>query len=182
MSTWKKFSQFPGRRKFGNCTSFQVPKFDAQPHLDKLAVDLVRQNRTGMFPITKMQQEEPEELNDSANKCYIVAPIQMLRAIPDYSDIIDEEFQEIFRRAGRDASGDFNAEWGDEAVHLINGIRGGTGEVIGITEQFDPAVVFQAVTAVMPQAVLEKHMGLQLGSRIRCDGCGYNSKNELGRF
>ena len=132
-----------------------------------------------MFPITKMQQGEPEGLNDSANKCYIVAPIQMLRAIPDYREIIDAEFKEIFGRAGRDASGNFNAEWGDDAVDLINGIRAGSGEVIGRTEQFDPAAVFQAVAAVMPDAVLQEHMGLQLGSKIKCDGCALISERNI---
>ena len=37
LSTLKKFSQFPGRRKSGNRTSFQVPEFDAQPHSDNSA-------------------------------------------------------------------------------------------------------------------------------------------------
>ena len=32
-----RFTAFPGRRKSGNRTSFQVPEFDTQPHSDKLA-------------------------------------------------------------------------------------------------------------------------------------------------
>ena len=36
LSTWKKFSQFSGRSKSGNCTSFQTPEFDTQPLSDKL--------------------------------------------------------------------------------------------------------------------------------------------------
>ena len=37
LSTSKKFSQIPRRRKSGNCRSFQVPEFDTQPHSDKSA-------------------------------------------------------------------------------------------------------------------------------------------------
>ena len=37
LSTWKKFRQIPRRRKSGNCRSFQVTEFDAQPHSDKSA-------------------------------------------------------------------------------------------------------------------------------------------------
>ena len=44
LSTWTKVTQFPGRRRFGNPTNFQVPEFDTQPHLDKLAATAAEQD------------------------------------------------------------------------------------------------------------------------------------------